>query len=143
MIERLRTVVSYCGRDSTIQKISNRFFWNNIKGDVEEFIKKCDQCQKQGENKKVSSDLHSIPINTEEMQQIVIDICSLLDCIDCFSKWSEAKPIKDKSDSTIAKYLYEIICRHGCKKVQINDQGREFVNEVSKVLHNKVVLSSA
>ena len=32
--------------DSTSQKISNRFFWHNIKGDVEEFIKKYDQCQK-------------------------------------------------------------------------------------------------
>ena len=32
--------------DSTSKKISNRFFWYNIKGDVEEFIKKYDQCQK-------------------------------------------------------------------------------------------------
>ena len=36
----------HCGRDSAIQKISNRFFWHNIKRDVEEFINKCDQCQK-------------------------------------------------------------------------------------------------
>ena len=43
----------HCGWDSTKQKISNRFFWHNIKGDVEEFIKKYDQCQKQGKNKKV------------------------------------------------------------------------------------------
>ena len=35
--------------DSSIQKNSNRFFWNNIKGVIEEFIKKCDRCQKQGE----------------------------------------------------------------------------------------------
>ena len=28
------------------------------------------------------------------------------------------------------------ISRHGCMKVQINDQRREFVNEVNKVLHN-------
>ena len=32
--------------DSTSKKISKRFFWYNIKGDVEEFIKKYDQCQK-------------------------------------------------------------------------------------------------
>ena len=28
-----------------------------------------------------------------------------------------------------------MICRHGCIKIQINDQGREFVNEVSSTLH--------
>ena len=39
----------------------------------------------------------------------------------CFSKWSEAKPIHDKSASIV---------------VQINDQGREFVNEVADKLHS-------
>ena len=47
----------------------------------------------------------------------------------------EAKPIKDKSVPTIAQFLYEVIFRHGYKKFQINDQGRESANEVSKVLH--------
>ena len=27
------------------------------------------------------------------------------------------------------------MCRHGCFEIQINDQGREFVNEVCKQLH--------
>ena len=35
------------------------FFWQNIKGDVEDFIKKCDQCQKQRKIEKVSSELHN------------------------------------------------------------------------------------
>ena len=78
------------------------------------------------------------------MQQIGIDICSLSEVggfkylvvfIDYFSKQLEAKPIKDKSVPTIAQFLYEVIFRHGYKKFQINDQGRESANEVSKVLH--------
>ena len=32
---KAKAMASHCGRDSTIQKISNRFFWHNIKGDVE------------------------------------------------------------------------------------------------------------
>ena len=79
------------------------------------------------------------------MQQIGIDVCNLPEvngfkhlvvCINYFTKWSEAKPIKDKTASTIAQFLYDVICRQGCMKIQINDQGREFVNEVSNVLHN-------
>ena len=48
---KAKAMASHCGRDSTIQKILNRFFWRNIKGDVEELIKKCDQCQEQGKLK--------------------------------------------------------------------------------------------
>ena len=37
----------YCESNLTIQQILNRFFYHNVQGDVEEFIKKCDQDQKQ------------------------------------------------------------------------------------------------
>ena len=48
------------------------------------------------------------------------------------------KTIKDKSASTIVQFLCEVLYRHECMKIQINYQGREFVNEVSKVLHNMI-----
>ena len=59
----------------------------------------------------------------------------LIVCIDYFSKWSEARAVKDKSAPKVAKFLYEIICRHGCMRIQINYQEKEFVNEVSENLH--------
>ena len=42
-----KATTSQCVRNSTLQKISNRFLWHNIKGNVEEFIKKCNQFQRQ------------------------------------------------------------------------------------------------
>ena len=62
---------------------------------------------------------------------------NLVVCLNYFSKRLEAKSTKDKSASTTAQFLYEI-CRHGCTKIQINDQEGEFVDEVSKVLHNMI-----
>ena len=59
-----------------MQKISNRISWHNIKGDVEEFIKKRDQSQKHGKSKNVSIELDSNPIKTDVMQQIGINISS-------------------------------------------------------------------
>ena len=35
----------------------------------------------------------------------------------------------------MAQFLYEVICRHGCFEIQINDQGREFLNDVYTELH--------
>lgn len=77
------------------------------------------------------------------MHQIGIDICTLPEvngfkylivAIDYFSKWSEAKASKDKSASSVARFLFEFICRHGCIDIQINDQGREFVNAIADEL---------
>ena len=78
------------------------------------------------------------------MKQIGVDFCELqkLDeyrffivCIYCSSNWSEAKPIADRATSTIAQFLYEMMCRHGSFAIQINDQGKEFVKEVPDELH--------
>jgi len=33
----------------------------------------------------------------------------------------------------VARFVYDdIICRHGCPKVEISDQGKEFCNNLSK-----------
>ena len=99
--------------------------------------------------KLISPELQSVPVSCEVMKQIGIDICNLPEvegykhlvvCIDYFSKWSEAKPLKDKLAESVSIFLYEIICRHGCMKIQINDQGKEFVNEVITNLHEMTVV---
>lgn len=132
------------GRDSTYQKVSQRFYWHGMVDDVKSYIKTCQKCQQHGKLiKKISPELQSIPIEPNVMKQVGIDLCNLPEVngykhlivlIDYFSKWSEAKPVKDKSAPTVARFLYEMICRHGCFKTQINDQGREFVNQVSDAL---------
>ena len=79
------------------------------------------------------------------MKQIGVDICCLpsvdefeypIVFTDYLSKWYEATPIHDKSAPTFAQFLYELICRHGSFAIQINDQGSEFVNEVTDELHS-------
>ena len=57
-----KAIALHSGKNSMVQKVSNRFLWHKIKGNVEEFPKKPDQCQKQGKIKTVSSELHSIPV---------------------------------------------------------------------------------
>ena len=58
-----KAMASHKGRDSTYSEISERFFWYTIFTDVENFIKSCKICQKQGDLKlKVNDELHSVPI---------------------------------------------------------------------------------
>ena len=141
----IKALAAHHGRESTYQKISERFFWHGMIEDIKEYIKICKSYEQQGKIfKKISPELKSIPVPNEVMKQIGIDLCTLPEvdgfkhlvvCIDYFSKWSQAKAVKDKSAPTVAKILYEIICRDVCMRIQINDQGKEFVNEVSENLY--------
>ena len=116
-------------------------FGIQLNNDVVDFVKKCFTCQKQGSSTlKTKSELHSMHVPTAVMNKNGVDIwnlpkvdgyCCLVVCIDYFSKWSEAKPYKDKKATTVSQFLYELISRHGCFSIQMNDQGREFVNSVS------------
>ena len=140
---------SHFGRTPTIDKISARFYWYTIVKDVADYNKSCDACQKQLEIKKdISSELHCIPVPSEVMNQAGVYLFTLPEVdgfiylvvlIDYFSKWSEAKAIKDKRASSVAQFLYEMNCRHGCFAIQINDQGWEFVTEVANQLHSRRV----
>lgn len=84
-----------------------------------------------------------MPVPPKAMSQIGVDICVLPElngfkylvvAVDYFTKWVEAKPLKDKTMVSVARFLYELSCRHGCFEVLISDQGREFVNGLSAEL---------
>ena len=130
------------GMNPCIKKYQQGF--TGMVDDVKNYIKTCQKCQQQGKIfKRISPELRSISINAKAMQQVGVDLCNLPEVngykhlivlIDYFSKWSEAKPVKDKSAPTVARFLFEVMCQHGCFKTQINDQGKEFGNQVSDAL---------
>lgn len=140
-----KSLSSHHGIKATLQHIRQRFYWRSMERDIEAFVKTCDSCQRVNPKlKQDAPDLHCVAIPKEIMQQIGVDISSLPEsngkkyivvAVDYFSKWSEAKALDDKSAISVARFLFELICRFGCFAVQINDQGREFVNEVCAELH--------
>ena len=87
-----------------------------------------------------------VSVPGEPWKQVGIDITSLtptsdgykyiIVMVDYFTKWIEAKPLLDKTAKSSAIFIYETICRHCVPRIQINDQGREFVNSLSRELHN-------
>ena len=108
-----KALAAHRGRESTYQKVSERFFWHGMIEDIKEYIKICKSCQQQGKIfKKISPELKSIPVPNEVMKQIGIDLCTLPEvdgfkhlivCMDYFSKWSVAKGCKRQK------------CTHSCK----------------------------
>lgn len=91
---------------------------------------------------KFTAELHPIPVHDEVWHTIGVGLIGPLPTtargnkyimtVSCsFSKWPEATALEDKSAIGVqAEFLLKCLTRHGCCKVKISDQGREFVNEL-------------
>ncbi|CAK9296176.1 unnamed protein product [Gordionus sp. m RMFG-2023] len=47
-------------------------------------------------------------------------------------------PLIDKTAKSVSRFLYSLLCTRGRTKIQINDQGSEFVNEISNHFHKLI-----
>ncbi|KAL5500398.1 hypothetical protein EMCRGX_G011953 [Ephydatia muelleri] len=106
------------GRDKTLLKISERFYWIGMVNDVKEYCKTCEKCQKaNGKFDKFSAELHPIPVKDEEWHTIGVDLIGPLPetqkgnkyimTVSClFSKWPEATALPDKTATGVAEFLF-------------------------------------
>src|SRR6266511_43968 len=85
-------------------KIKERYYWKGMKYDLEEYVRTCDQYQRRGKPVE-KNELHPIVV-IEPFYQIGIDIVGPLPLtslenkyivvvIDYFTKWTEAKALKE------------------------------------------------
>ncbi|CAK9289927.1 unnamed protein product [Gordionus sp. m RMFG-2023] len=80
---------------------------------------------------QIGVDLSALPESEDGYKYITV-------ALDYFSKYIVAMPLKDKTAKSVSRFLYSLLCTHGRAKIQINDQGREFVNEISNNYHKLV-----
>ena len=156
-IDYIATIHSgHLGINKTMEKISSRYYWPNIKEDVTSFIHTCDKCQRVKKSKlmKTHVELHPILIPTKMFSQVGIDLMSLTESegfdedggykylisAQCyFSKFVELGTLKTKKAEEVVKWIYNnIICRYGMTDVHIMDNGSEFANNLSKEMYKKL-----
>ena len=55
--------------------------------------------------------------------------------VDCFTRWTEAFPLPDKTAQSVADAFFnQVVCRFGMPSVIHSDQGREFDNKIMQEL---------
>lgn len=135
------------GRDATLRKTSEVYFWPNMKEDIREFVKTCQTCQKRSP-RKGETELQPIKKFPTPFYQVGMDVMGPLPitrsgkryiviAVDHFTKWVEIRAIESNDAQSIASFFHEdVICRHGVPEILTTDQGTEFINELLSILTN-------
>ena len=76
--------------------------------------------------KEVMTRLQIDLIDVSNMKRWNEGICFILTCIDCFSKFAWAFPLKNKSASVVASQLQNLFCQEGAWAAVHTDRGKEF-----------------
>ena len=102
----------HLGRNRTLARLSRRFYWSGMSDDVKEWLGQCVVCVKSPTGRH--HPLGNIPTG-HRWYRIVMDILDVCDptpdgyhyilvITNYFSKWTEAFPIKNKSDYFAIRY---------------------------------------
>ncbi|XP_027343131.1 uncharacterized protein LOC113855699 [Abrus precatorius] len=134
-------------------------YWPSMIKDCFEYAKSCEECQKHGNIQHVpASELHSIikpwpfrgwaldlvaqihPPSTKGHKYIIV-------AVDYFSKWAEAVPLKEVTQSDVVNFIDEyIIHRFGIPETLTTDQGTVFVGrkvtQYAESLNIKMITST-
>lgn len=146
----------HLGRDKVFAKLRDRYFWERMFTDVEEYVRSCPECQarKRGNNKKPNGLLNPIQPPEQPFRDICIDILGpftraydksryIITCVDYTTRYCEAKAVKDATAEEVATFLYEIITRHGAFQVLHSDRGTQFTSRIIANLIKQIGAKSA
>ena len=126
--------------EATLSRLQNKYFWYNMHRTVKDYINNCEICQREGRRQK-NEPLRTIKVD-QPFSKVGIDIVGPLPCttknnryivvaMDYLTKWPEARAIPDATAVSVASFFYEdIICRHGCPKEIVSDNGSAFISQM-------------
>ena len=131
----------HLGISRTVFRLQTRVYWPGLRNDVISRKSPCPQRAPMGHVavggrwERVDMDLLDMSVTSAKGNRYVLVM------VDCFSRWTEACPLSDKTAISVADAFFSnIVCRFGMPSVIHSDQGREFEN---KVMHELCILGGA
>ena len=117
----------------THRRILDKFWWPGMHDDIKNFIRNCDVCLKVTSQKQKFAAMGRRQFPSKPLEKISIDFlvdlpttraghCHILVVNDCFSKYIQLYPIKDRLAKTAATCLVDYIMRFGIPDQLLSDQ---------------------
>ena len=125
------------GVKRTLDQVRRRFYWSTWKADTVRFCRRCPNCNEYFRGKLVRQGPLQPVIAGAPYERWYIDLTGphpksdrghvyILTCVDAYTKWAEAFPLRNKETESVAKVLVEqVFCRFGTPISILSDRGRE------------------
>jgi len=138
------------GTVKTKSQILTSWWWPSLSHDVETHIKDCQVCQKTNQaHSKKPVPLGQLPPVSRTFERVHIDLLQLpttlkgskyaLVMVDAFSKWTEVRPLRNKSMDEVANQIIQgWITRYGPPRQFHSDNGTEFTNKILKAITGRL-----
>ena len=134
----------HLGIGRTAKKVAERFHIKSLKDKVAEVLNQCLPCQQRKHQKEHHINLSSRP-STKPWSTVAADFCGpyntgegfryILVIVDHFTKWVELIPTYTQETREVAQAFYDrIICRQGCPRRFLTDQGSSFKSNLVEAL---------
>ncbi|VDI02863.1 Hypothetical predicted protein [Mytilus galloprovincialis] len=136
----------HLGKNKTKEKLAQRYYWYEMKEDIQIWISQCDIC---GANKPpqklLRAPLGKMPVGGP-LDRLATDLLGplpltprnnryILTVTDYFTKWVEVFPVPDQTATTCANIiLNDVICRFGFPLAIHSDQGRNYESDIFQEL---------
>ena len=132
------------GAARTLNRIRLTHNWRGITRDVEEYISKCEFCQKNKLSRKTKMPLIITDTPERPFEKCALDMVGplpvtingnkyILTFQDHLTKFSKAIPVENQEASTVAKaFVTKIVVEYGIPERILTDQGTNFTSEMFK-----------
>ena len=152
------SLAGHLGATKTYARISQRFWWRNIKQNIVDYVKRCQLCQDRNTPKTKKQGYLDPSQPTYPWERVSIDILGplvttesgntyVIAAQDHFTKFVEFTGIPNMTSETVANFVvYHIILRHGAPTCILSDRGKNFtanfIRDLYKLLDIKRALTS-
>ena len=132
----------HLGRTRTEDQVRRRAYWPELSRDVAFYLKQCNECSRYHRGGVPrQAGLNPFPAG-EPFELVSIDVTGphptsarghqyMITCVDSFTKWAEAYPVRNHTAPVVARVLYDgLISRFGCPLRILSDQGPEFESQL-------------
>ena len=126
------------GRSLSCRALTQGYWWPNMQKEAQEYVKKCDQCQRYAPNIHQPGGVLNPLSSPWPFAQWGLDIVGpfpkaignkkyLLVGTDYFTKWVEAEPLANIRDVDVKKFVWKnIVTRFGIPRALVSDNGLQF-----------------
>ena len=139
-------LAGHLGINRTLKRARDNFFWLGMKQDVRKFVGSCHKCMCFKSHRLREPEARKWPVPPRKFHMVHMDVVGPFPVesgghkyvcvfVCALTRFTYLHAMLDKTATSVANALQAFVCRYGCPKVLISDNGLEFVNKVVKELN--------